>query len=61
MPDDIKHLRARAEEIRTLADGMNHPAARVTMISIARAFEEMADRFETVRQPASRLTDNRYR
>ena len=50
MPDhsatEIKRLRDRAGEIRSLAEGMKQRAARTTMIAIATSYEQMADQIE---------------
>jgi hypothetical protein len=48
--EDIDHkirwLRARAEEVRTAAEGMQHPSSRESMLHIARTYEKMASHLE---------------
>jgi predicted Rossmann-fold nucleotide-binding protein len=44
--DDPKHWRARAEEIRTLAEDMNDLESRRTMLRIADDYEKLAKRAE---------------
>jgi hypothetical protein len=50
--DDIDHkirwLRARAEEVRTAAEGMQHARSRESMLHIARTYEKMASHLEEV-------------
>jgi hypothetical protein len=42
MADRSENYRARAEEIRTMADGMKDPAAREIMLRLAENWERMA-------------------
>jgi hypothetical protein len=42
----VQWLRARAEEVRTVSDGMVDPTARDTMARIAETYERIADQIE---------------
>jgi len=42
MPDRSENYRARAEEMRTMAESMKDPAARAIMLSLADNWERMA-------------------
>jgi hypothetical protein len=41
--DDAKHWRQRARESRSIADRLDDPAARRTMLQIAEAYEQLAE------------------
>jgi hypothetical protein len=43
MLDDPEHWRQRAEEARTIADEVQNPSAKATMLSIAEQYEQMAE------------------
>lgn len=40
--DDPSHWRQRAEEARSVADQLDDPIAKETMLAIARSYEQMA-------------------
>jgi hypothetical protein len=44
--DNPAHWRARAEESRVLADQMNDPESKRTMLGIADGYDRMAERAE---------------
>lgn len=43
-----RRFRARAEEIRTMADGMSTPEGRRTILEIAATYDKLADNFEAL-------------
>jgi len=42
--DDAAYWLDRAEELKTIADGMSHAPARLMLQDLAQTYEEMADR-----------------
>ena len=44
--DDAKHWRDRAEEVRSLADGMSDPMTRRMLSGVADDYEKLAKRAE---------------
>jgi hypothetical protein len=42
MKDDPEHWRQRAQESRAIADQLDDPAAKQTMLEIAEAYEQLA-------------------
>ena len=44
--NDPEHWRQKAEEMRTLADGISDEEARATMLKIAEDYERLAKRAE---------------
>ena len=48
----IKWMRAKAEELRTVAESMQAAGARVTMLGLADSYDVMADHLE--KAPAAR-------
>ena len=51
--DDPGHWRARAEEARVLAEQMDDPEAKQTMLRIAESYERLSER------AAERLKENK--
>ena len=43
---DPEYWRGRAEEARTVADGMHDPEARSVMLKVAQGYDNLADRAE---------------
>jgi len=41
---DAAYWLDRAEELKTIADGMSHVPARLMLLDLAQTYEEMADR-----------------
>lgn len=52
--DRIGQLRLRAEEVRTIADGMQAPDARRRLYGVAANCERLATYLETVVMPAEK-------
>ena len=42
LKDDAKHWRQRAQESRSIADQLDDPVAKKTMLEIAEAYEQLA-------------------
>jgi hypothetical protein len=51
MSDDSTHWRQRAQETRKKADKIDDPLAKDTMLAIADACEQLADRLEERDKP----------
>jgi hypothetical protein len=49
--DDPAHWRRRAQEARRLADQLDDPITKQTMLDIARSYEQLATLAETKRAP----------
>jgi hypothetical protein len=49
--EDPNHWRQRAQEVRSIAEGLNDPEAKATMQQIADAYELLAKRAEQRKSP----------
>ena len=56
----VRTYRLRAEEIRTVADGMRHRESRATFLRIARDYDLMADNLED-QVNRGRIAKNNYK
>src|SRR5580765_1695316 len=55
----IKRFRAKSEECRTSAEGMNHPTSRASLLRFADTYEKLAERLEARQLPCKvRARDN---
>jgi hypothetical protein len=51
--NDPEHWRSRAEEARSIADGLHGPEAKRVMLDIAEGYDHLAERAEQRRLTAS--------
>ena len=61
--DRAQHFRLRAEEARTIAEGMSDPCARIYLFNVAKEYEHLAAleaRSAGTRQGSARFTADEY-
>ncbi len=57
--DKAKRWRARAERLRSIADGADDPVAKRSLLRLARDWEHMAERSEQAKHPSASRTPPR--